>query len=428
MNTEILIFILALFVFMWLISAWAALAQFSRGKLRRLETRNKKIFRKAEEWMDKKGEYEMVFRFLSFFSIAILGTLSFHMLEQIEGIWPFYQISLVAGAITFILVAFGEMISRALTTRFDIHMLYVTMPLIKIMRYTILSPLVFLIEIVHSRIEKPRSESEKGEMVSAEDEILSLVEDNGDETENRHGALEEDEIRMIKGIFDIDKMFVREIMTPRVDLVTLSSEESVADAKKSFIESGHSRIPIYKESVDDIRGILFAKDFLDEEKIARMSLEQLAHKPVFIPETKAVDDLLAEFKKTRSHIAVVIDEYGGTAGIITLEDIIEEIVGEIHDEYDSKDEADPDYVKISGNSAILNGRTLISDVNEMMNIDIPDNGDTDTIGGYICAEMGRIPESGEQISLNSSIKVTILKADRRKILKIRINIEKSEDE
>ncbi len=418
---------LTLFLFMWLVSAWTALVQFSGGKLRRLESKNRSIFRKAEEWMDNKEVYEIVFRFLSFFAVAVLGTLSFFMLQKIEKFWPFYQISIIAGILTFFIVAVSEMISRILTTRFEIHLLYVTMPLIRVLRYTVLWPLVYMIELIHRKIEKPNSGMDDDEGVSAEDEILSLVE-NDDGSEKGHNQLEEDEKRMIKGIFDIDKMFVREIMTPRVDLVALSSKSSVTEAKKVFVDSGHSRIPIYHESVDNISGIILAKDFLNDARTAVLNLEQLSHRPVFIPETKAVDDLLAELKKTHNHLAVVIDEYGGTAGIITLEDIIEEIIGEVHDEYDGPEDAIPDFVRLQGGAAIFHGRTLIPDVNETMDIYIPENGDADTIGGYVCAELGRIPETGEEITLNNYIKVTILRADKRKILKLRINLIRNENE
>lgn len=425
MRFEFQVFFLILLVFMWLVSAWTSLVKFSGGKLRRLELTNKKMFRKAEEWLENKEAYELVFRFLCFFMLAILGTLSYSILEKIRSGWPFYQISLVAGALTFIIVAAGEFIIRLLTNKFEVHLLYVTMPLIKLFRSTILLPLVFMLEKLDSKMEKQEREESAHATVSAEDEILSLVESDG-ESENGLGALEEDEKRMIKGIFEIDKMSVREIMTPRVDIVALPVTATISEAKKLFVESGHSRIPVYKNNVDNISGVILAKDFLDEERIAKCSkVEEMSHKPVFIPETKAVNDLLAELKRTRNHLAVVIDEYGGTAGIITLEDIIEEIIGEVQDEYDEpestakalEEEADED-------SGIFLGRTLISDVNEKMDLDIPDTSDADTIGGYVCSEIGRIPETGEELKLQKDLTVTILKADKRKIIKLKIERQK----
>ncbi len=405
---------------MWLVSAWTSLIQFSGGKLRRLEFKNKSIAGKAEEWIENKDAYSLVLRFLCFLMVALLGTLSFFIIEKMRQNWPFYQTSAVAGFATLLIVACGEMISRILTTKFEFHLLYATMPFIKLLRFTLLAPLVMLVEMIHSKFEKTDSGDDPEGRVSAEDEIMSLVESELEE-ENGSSGLEEEEKRMIKGIFDIDKMFVREIMTPRVDLVAIPATASLENALKTFIDSGHSRIPLFNESVDNICGVLLAKDFLDKDRISKLSLQEIAHKPVFIPETKAVDDLLAELKKTRNHFAVVIDEYGGTAGIITLEDIIEEIIGEVQDEYDSPEDNAPEYNILGDGSAIFQGRMLISDVNEIFDCDISEDGDADTIGGLVCAELGRIPETGEELTLNNELKITILKADKRKIIRLRIS-------
>ena len=188
-----------------------------------------------------------------------------------------------------------------------------------------------------------------------EDEILDMMEDQPD------SDLEEGEKRMIKGIFDLPNTSVKEIMTPRVDIEALPLTATVADAKKLIIESGHSRIPVYGRSIDEIRGVIYAKDFIrvtdDKQK-----LQRLIRTPIFVPETKAVDELLDEIKRSHNHFAVIIDEYGGTSGIVTFEDIIEEIVGDVRDEFDRQEEAEEKSQLMPDGSVVIEARTSISDV------------------------------------------------------------------
>ena len=271
-----------------------------------------------------------------------------------------------------------------------------------------------------------RDEEAPDQKVSTEDEILSFVENYSD---NENDDLEEEEKRMIKGILDLGDMSVREIMTPRVDLSALPSTASIEEAKKMFIETGHSRIPVYNRTVDEIKGIIYAKDFIDDRKIAGKTLDQLAHKPIFIPESKEVGELLEEIKRKHNHFAVIIDEYGGTSGIITFEDIIEEIVGDVQDEYDNEEEEKTKPQLMPDGSIVLEARTMISDVNEIMDSDIPDTEAADTIGGYICYELGRIPEEGEIFHFeNNPLSALVLKADKRKILQLKLMYKEQDEE
>ncbi len=427
MTIENEIFIVALLIFMWLISAWAALSQLTRGRARKLESSRRKLAEEAEDWIDSRMEYEIVFRFLSFFTVAILGTLTFAILEKIWRVWPLYKISVVSGLITFLLVALAEILSRALVFRFDIPLLAVTMPLVKFLRFTILFPLVNVINIIYDKLEKRRIETDNMVLVSAEDEIMSLIE-REDGGEGGPSPLEDDERRMIRGVLDLDRTLVRGIMTPRVDVEAISIASTVQDAIAKFVQSAHSRIPVYGNSIDEIKGVLLAKDFLDVARISSRPLEQLAHRPIFIPETKAVGDLLHEFRKNQNHFAVVIDEYGGTAGIVTLEDVVEEIVGEIKDEYDTDEDSPPLHARLSVDEMEFHGRTLILHVNEALGTEIPADEGADTIGGYVCAQAGRIPETGEEIILAGGVRATVMKSDRRRILKVKIKLLKDRNE
>jgi magnesium and cobalt transporter len=220
---------------------------------------------------------------------------------------------------------------------------------------------------------------------------------------------------------------VREIMTPRVDLAAIPASASVADAKKLFVESGHSRIPVYGASLDDVKGILYAKDFIDERNLEGKTLTDLARPPIFIPETKEVSDLLRQIKLTSNHFAVIIDEYGGTSGVVTFEDIIEEIVGEIHDEYDTADDFEDQPERLEDGSVVLDARTLVDDVNTETGADIVDSEEADTIGGYICAKMGRIPKTGEVYEEPGKFRATVLLADSRTVRKLKLTLIREQE-
>jgi CBS domain containing-hemolysin-like protein len=421
MQTEILIYITALFLFLLLISAWDALVHFSGGRVRRIESKDRELAKKSEDWLENKQAYESVFRFLVFITLAWIAGLSFFFIKKYTDIQSIYMIVFITILATFSVVIVSEIINEALIIRFDMALLKMTMPLIKILRYSIFFPFIFCIETLRYKIDKWQLQNDdEEERTTTEDEILSLVEQN--ETDGEDSSLEEDEKRMIKGVFDLDNTDVREIMTPRVDIIGINMNDSVDDALKLFIESGHSRIPVYENNMDNITGILYAKDFLNKNKVENKKLDRIARRPIFIPETKEVGDLLAEMQKARNHFSVVIDEYGGTAGIVTLEDIIEEIVGEIRDEYDVNEDDTPMHIAMSDGSVVFDARTLIDDVNDILDSHLPENEDVDTIGGFICGELGHIPRKGENLIIeDGSLKITVLQADRKKILKIKIS-------
>ena len=191
---------------------------------------------------------------------------------------------------------------------------------------------------------------------------------------------------------------------------------------ESVIESGHTRVPVYDKTRDDIVGILYSKDLLPElakgPDEPRRPLAELLRKPLFVPETKPVDDLLQWFQKSRTHIAVVLDEYGGVSGLVTIEDVLEEIVGEIDDEYDQ--ESEDEIRKIDDDTCEALGRAHVDEINEAMGFDLPENEDFDTIGGFVFAEFGRVPAVGESITWQDAVRVTVLEASRRRVNRVRL--------
>jgi putative hemolysin len=227
------------------------------------------------------------------------------------------------------------------------------------------------------------------------------------------GSLEEDERERIYNVFEFSDTIAKEVMTPRTDMVCLDISASLEEARTTIVRTGFSRIPIYEENVDHINGILYAKDLLQYTD-SNHKLQDIIRDPYFIPEMKKVDELLEEMQKKKVHLAIVVDEYGGTAGIVTIEDLLEEIVGEIFDEYDVT--RTPIRV-IDEKTAIINGRVPIDEVNELLAISIPENG-FETIGGFMLDQLGRIPKEGEKISFDG-VDFIVFKTNGVRIMKVK---------
>jgi len=241
-----------------------------------------------------------------------------------------------------------------------------------------------------------------------EDELKTWV-----ESEEEAGNLELEERRMIYSIFQFGDTFAREIMVPRVDILALEADSSLQEAVHAFINSGHSRVPVYDRDVDNIQGLLYAKDLLQTMNGGadkKSSLRELLRPAYFVPETKKADDLLAEMQSQRIHMAIVVDEYGGVTGLVTLEDIIEEIIGEIRDEFDQKEEML--YQSVKPGEYLFLGRIDLDDFNQIMDSHLP-KVEADTLAGFIYDQMGRIPEEGETISVDGLLLTVDLVSGRR---------------
>jgi CBS domain containing-hemolysin-like protein len=210
-------------------------------------------------------------------------------------------------------------------------------------------------------------------------------------------------------------------MTPRTDIHGIEFNAALEDVIATIQEYGHSRIPVYEDNTDNIVGILYTKDlipYVGRSDTSDFDLSQTLREAYMVPESKSVRDLLAEFKARKVHIAIILDEYGGTAGLVTIEDILEEIVGEIQDEYEPQDEQ-PHLTWLDASSAEVDARMDIDDFNDQMDAAIPEDADYDTLGGFVFAELGHIPEQGEAFEWDG-LRFTVTEAERTKICKIRI--------
>ena len=246
-------------------------------------------------------------------------------------------------------------------------------------------------------------------------ELLAVLEAP---TNDGVGALTE-ERRMMRGILAMSRQTAREIMSPRIDIVAVSTEASVGDVMKVVNSSGFSRIPLYEENIDRIIGVLYAKDLLArlQSGVSSPNLRLLARPPYFVPETKRTDELLADLRRDQTHVAVVVDEYGGTAGLVTVEDVLEEIVGEIADEYDT-DEIEIEV--ISEDEAIVDARFAIDDLNELFGAEIH-NEDFDTVGGFVFSLLGRLAVPGDHVSsMEHSLDLEVLSVHGRRIRRVRV--------
>ncbi|MBN2045941.1 MAG: HlyC/CorC family transporter [Anaerolineales bacterium] len=245
-----------------------------------------------------------------------------------------------------------------------------------------------------------------------EEELIHLV-----EASHEAGEIEKDESEMIHSVFEFGDTLAKEIMVPRVDMLALEVDTPLEEAADQLLESGFSRVPVYENQIDNIIGLLYTKDMLQVwrsgDKIT--SLRPLLRPAQFIPETKKVDELLDEIQAARVHIAIVVDEYGGVAGLVTLEDIIEEIFGEIEDEYD--EEVDELWRQVGPYEYIFDGRTLLEDINELLDTDLPTN-EADTIGGLVFARAGQVPREGDSI-VENGITLTVEELHERRVHLVR---------
>ncbi len=247
------------------------------------------------------------------------------------------------------------------------------------------------------------------------EEELRLLVTVGEE----EGVLEEDETDMIHSIFEFADTTVREVMVPRIDMVTLDSNATVTEAVDVALQGGFSRIPVYEESVgtDEIVGVLYTKDMLKQLREAHNTfpIRDLVRPAYFVPETKKLDDLLREIRQKRVHMVIVVDEYGSVAGLVTIEDLVEEIVGDIQDEYDHEEVL---YEKINGNEYIFDAKINIYEFNDMMDMKLED-GDYETLGGFVYEQLDKIPVAGDSITYKN-LKFTVLATRGRRINKIRV--------
>ncbi|MCS6949708.1 MAG: hemolysin family protein [Armatimonadota bacterium] len=284
----------------------------------------------------------------------------------------------------------------------------------------LLSPFVAAAVALSNALLRPfRLRAEFSPRVLTPEEIISLV-DAGEE----QGVIEEEEREMIQSVLEFPDTIVRKVMTPRIDMHCVPVEASLQEVLDIIRNTGHSRIPVYEGTVDNIIGVVYAKDLLKlYPHLEEFDLRRVMRPPYFIPETKKVDELMREFRTKKTQIAIVRDEYGGTSGLVTLEDILEELVGEIHDEYDVEETP---FEQLDNHTYRADGRTPVEDVNDKTGLHLPTD-EYDTIGGFVFGLLGRPAQAGEQIAYGRA-NFIVEEADGRRIRKLRIEVAPAEPE
>jgi putative hemolysin len=310
-------------------------------------------------------------------------------------------------------IVFGELVPKSIGLAYAERLsMLVAGPVEWIAR--LLGPLVWFLTRVTSGVTKLLGVSMSSDAQMTAEELKLIVERGGEQ-----GILEAEEEQMINAVIELGDRRLHEVMVPRIAIVALPVSATLDEAIDLIVEEGHSRVPVYEDSIDGVIGIVYAKDLLPVLKVeadARPTVRSLLRTPLFVPESMSIDDLLHEFQRRKVHIAIVLDEYGGTAGLLTIEDLLEEIVGEIQDEYDVEE---PMIVRLSADEARIDGRVDVDELGETFDIAIPleDEDEYDTVGGLIFHRLGHVPRPGDEVRLDG-LKLTVETTDGRRVGKV----------
>lgn len=407
---EIALVVISLFLSAYFSAMETAAAYLSEVKTKQLFTNNEE--KNLSMWIAQRNKVLNTI----FLGNTLFNIINVFLIMDIISRCVSSHTFLISAVTAFVLILmFGETIPKTLA-RYEVINMSVWN--IKILNkfYIIFSPVIFISDILTSFVFKLFGKSLNKDPKFSEDELEFLI-----NVGEKEGKLQPDKGEMITNIFDISDIDVKEIMVPRTDVTAVPENISTEEIKQIVRETEYSRIPVYRNSLDNIIGILYVKDLirLKGTDYSMEDLLKLLRKPLFVPETKKIDLMLKEFQKNKLHIAVVVDEYGGTAGIITMEDILEEIVGDILDEYDIDSE---EIKQISENKYIINGRMNVNDFCDHFNIEeFDEDDDYDTVAGLVFDIAGEVPKIGDEFMWNN-FKFTIKRLENRRIDLLEVEI------
>ena len=325
--------------------------------------------------------------------------------------WKSISIIIITIILSYFTLVFGELVPKRIAMKYYEKVSFASIGVIKTIS-VITAPFVKFLTFSTNIVSKLFGVTGEEEDNVTEEEIRMMV-DVGEEK----GTIEEEEKEMINNVFEFNDKFVSEIMVPRNKIFALDIDMTIAEViEKLSVDMRYSRIPVYDENMDNIKGIIYIKDLLISNKNKNSKIKSLVKEAYFVSETKRVNELFQELRKDKKQIAIVLDEYGGTAGMVTMEDILEEIVGEIYDEYDKETDK---FKKIDNNTFLFDESIALYDVEKFLDIDI-DEDDVDTLGGYLIKKLDRIPKDGEKpIVETEKVTYKIEKVKDRKILKVK---------
>jgi putative hemolysin len=407
------------------VAAEIALVSVRRSRIDQLVEEDNAAARRVRRLLDDPGRFlavvQLALTFTGFLASAYAAVSLSDGLRTVlvnGGVDPDVATVVALLVVTVILalftIVFAELVPKTLAlARPERWALVLSRPIDFLAR--ILSPIIAVLTGVTRWVTGLLGVQPNAEASITAEELRLIVERGGEQ-----GVLEAEEEQMINAVIELGDRRVHEVMVPRVSIAALSVDASLEEAINTIIEDGHSRIPVYEESIDEIVGILYAKDllpYLKPDAGERPPLRKLLRAPVLVPESMTIDDLLHELQRRKVHLAIVLDEYGGTAGLVTIEDLLEEIVGEIQDEYDVEE---PLVVKLSDTQARIDGRADVDALNELFDVDLEleDEEEYDTIGGLVFHRVGGVPSPGDRVELPEGLTLIVESTDGRRVGKV----------
>ena len=406
-------------------AAEMAIVSVNKSKIKQLSKEGKSRAKLLEKVIEDPSNFlstiQIGITLAGFFSSASAATgISEHLSNLVESLnIPYYKdlsMIIVTLILSYFTLVLGELVPKRIALKkaekialFSVKPIYmiskITKPFIKLLSFS-----TFIVLKITGN-----NDNDIEEKVS-EEEIRSLISQS-----QKDGCIEHDEKQMIEGVFSFNDKMAREIMTPRNDIFAINIEDNIEDILDSVLESSYTRIPVYKDTIDNIVGILYVKDLLSEAKkvgFERIKLENILHDPYFIIETQKANEVFKMLKESKVHLALLFDEYGGISGIVTMEDLIEEIMGDIEDEYDEEESI---INQIDENNFYIKGNLTVSNFNDKFNSKI-EIGEYDTINGYLLTVLGKIPDEGTLIELDD-MDLLVSKVDKRRIKEIKVSVK-----
>ena len=420
-----LIFLNALFV-----AAEFSLVRVRRTRIEQLVEEGTRGARRVDRLLGQPGRFLAViqigltfvgFLAATFAGASIVGDLATAFQPWLGNNAELVALLVVTAVVALFTILFGELVPKAVAFAYAERLAFFFAVPIDILG-RVLAPLVWLLTTLTQAITRLFGIADsQQERVTAE-ELMILVERGSEQ-----GVIEAEEQQMIGAVLELGERRVHEVMIPRIDIKAVPLTGSFAEMVEVIVGQGHSRIPVYDETVDNVIGILYAKDLLPAlAKGEQPDIRSILRTPQFVPESISVDDLLHSFQRSKVHIAIVLDEYGGTAGLVTIEDLIEEIVGEIQDEYDVEEE--PMIVPVSENEARVDGRASVDDLGEHFAVELngADSDEYDTVGGLVYHLIGGVPTVGDVVEVDG-LTLTVETTDGRRVGKVLV-VKKTADE
>jgi putative hemolysin len=441
---ELLVVVILILVGGFFAASEMALITVKRHRLSQLADDGSRSARTARRLTEDPGRFlatiQIAITFLGFLSGAVGAAAFSKHLAPVIRLIPLDVIRDTAGSIAFVLVTLvialvsiivGELVPKTLALNFPERLAVVVAGPIAFIQ-GLLSPIVWFVTRISALLVRLLGGTEKPQGGYLSTEELKLLVETGSE----QGGIEEEEKEMIHGVIELAEKRVHEVMVPRIGIRAINVDDSLDEVLDMIVRAGHSRLPVFDESLDNIVGILYAKDLLPYLKgngraNGAIDIRQLVRPPVYVPESKPVDDLLHDMQAAKRHIAIVVDEYGGTAGLVTMEDVVEEIVGEIQDEYDTEESS---VEEISTDDEVvfrLDGRVSMDDLRDLFDLsddDEPDEEAYDTVGGFIVHRVGRIPLPGAEVAFRDGVRIVVEAAEPRRVARVVASRARSPEE